>query len=169
MKLFLRELSENIMNKLYLKYVFFVFLGVSNVACSESDSYVVDPAPVLTAVVNDSASVPDISYTVENEYSKIDSDDSPVGYWEVDLSYPVLSNPSNTSEIIRINQAIKDLVNKYTCADGGDKTFNGTMIRVDENHVSLQYESMWMCATMPHPDTDSGNILFDTLTGLIVN
>ena len=116
MKLFLRELSENIMNKLYLKYVFFVFLSVSNVACSESDSHVVDAVPVLTTVVNDSANVPDISYTVENEYSKIDSDDSPVGYWEVDLSYPVLPNPSNASEIIRINQAIKDLVNKYTCA-----------------------------------------------------
>ena len=81
--------------------------------------------------------------------------------------YCVLSKNA-LSHITCIFQALR-IVNKYTCADGGDKTFNGTMIKVDENHVSLHYESMWMCATMPHPDTDSGNILFDTLTGLIVN
>lgn len=157
------------MNKLYLKYVFFALLSACNVACSKSDSSVAGTDPVLTAVVDDSDSTPDIGYTIENEYLKIDSDDSPVGYWEVDLSYPVLSNPSNTSEIIRINRAIKNLVNKYTCADGGDKTFSGTLITIDENRVSLKYESMWMCTTMSHSDTDSGSVEFDTFTGLIVN
>ena len=153
----------NYMKKAYMKYVMLMFLGVSNLACSEKNTVVVDDKSSSAVIAKQ------LIYKIEKQYSKMDSDDSPSGYWEVDLSYPVIDNPSNTAEIIRINTAIKDLVDKYTCTDGGDKTFTGALVNIDANMVSLEYESMWMCATMAQPDTDSGIVVFDVRTGQVVD
>ena len=162
------------MKKAYMKYVMLMFLGVSNLACSEKNTVVVDDKSSSAVIAESSVNVSPVivkqlTYKIEKQYSKMDSDDSPIGYWEVDLSYPVIDNPSNTAEIIRINTAIKDLVDKYTCTDGGDKTFTGTLVNIDANMVSLEYESMWMCATMAQPDTDSGIVVFDVRTGQVLD
>ena len=95
---------------------------------------------------------------------KITDANSPLGYWEVDLSYPQLNdNPNIASSVI--NKSIESLVNRYQCDAGGDKSFTGEIIQIDEDVVVISYESMWMCATMPHPDSESNVVTFNIKTG----
>jgi len=95
---------------------------------------------------------------------KITDSESPLGYWEVDLSYPQLhDNPNIASSTI--NKSIESLVNRYQCEAGGDKSFTGKVIQLDEDVVVISYESMWMCATMPRPDSESSVITFNIKTG----
>ena len=89
---------------------------------------------------------------------------SPVGYWEVNLVYPQLKQTENKT-FASVNKQISDLVSKYSCQDAGDQTFTADHV-YDNGHVlSFYYEVMWMCATMPSPDSVSKTINYNLETG----
>jgi hypothetical protein len=50
------------------------------------------------------------------------------------------------------------LVNQYTCEGKGEETFTGVVTLASDRIFSMRYESMWMCATMPSPDSTSGTL-----------
>jgi hypothetical protein len=90
---------------------------------------------------------------------------SPVGYWEIALTYPQFRETKN-SALESVNKQITDLVNRYSCQGPGDQTFTVEPIYSNNYVLSFYYEAMWMCAAMPSPDSRSGIINFNLETGM---
>ncbi len=90
---------------------------------------------------------------------------SPMGYWEVSLSYPKITGDFPENIKAKINKAIADHVGKYGCSDLGDHTFVSATKYFDKELLSMAYETIWMCSTMPAPDSGSGALTFNLLTG----
>jgi hypothetical protein len=95
---------------------------------------------------------------------QLDDSSSPVGYWEISLSYPQLKKPDNDT-LVSVNKKIVALVNKYSCQGPGDQTFTAADIYSNGHVLSFYYEAMWMCATMPSPDSVSNTVSYNLETG----
>ncbi|VUD62333.1 hypothetical protein TDB9533_03019 [Thalassocella blandensis] len=100
---------------------------------------------------------------------RTEDDNSPVGYWEIDLKYPKVNLPGKADVSSTINTSIETLVNQYTCEDGGDRTFTASEVKVDKTSLSFKYESMWMCSTMPGPDFVTGSVSYNLTTGVKIS
>lgn len=99
--------------------------------------------------------------TVEKQ---LDSSSSPVGYWEISLTYPQLKQTENKT-LESVNKQITALVDKYSCQGKGDQTFTAEPIYSNGHVLSFYYEAMWMCETMPSPDSTSGTASYNLETG----
>jgi hypothetical protein len=106
-----------------------------------------------------------VGYELETIAQEIPDDDSPIGYWEVDKTFPVITPTSDVPAAEVINLEVRRLVAQYSCEGKGDETFNSENVFVGERVFSMQYEAMWMCATMPSPDSASGSLNFDLADG----
>lgn len=92
-------------------------------------------------------------------HKQIPSDDSPIGYWEEDIRYPVFEGPNST--IAALNARVKALSDDIRCENGGDLTVTVSVEFVSEDRATLAYERMWMCPKMPGPDSDDGVVDFE--------
>ncbi|MEJ2407676.1 MAG: hypothetical protein P8171_26130 [Candidatus Thiodiazotropha sp.] len=89
---------------------------------------------------------------------------SPVGYWEVSLTYPQLINGAAASLDV-VNKRIRKLVDDYSCQGMGDQTFTADPVYSNGRVLGFYYEAMWMCPTMPSPDSTSGVVNYNLKTG----
>lgn len=105
-----------------------------------------------------------VQFHIVTTDKKVDDPSSPVGYWEISLSYPQLDK-ATSKEFQSINKQIAELVNKYSCQQDGDKTFTADPVSSNGHVLSFYYEAMWMCSTMPSPDSTSGTVSYNLDTG----
>ena len=99
---------------------------------------------------------------------KLDSPSSPVGYWEISLTYPQLKQTENKT-FDSVNKQITALVDKYSCHGSGDQTFTAESIYSNGHVLSFYYEAMWMCESMPSPDSTSGMVNYNLETGTLLS
>ena len=99
-----------------------------------------------------------IKYEMKTIKKQIPDTASPIGSWEIDKSCPVMRTAPRQDSIASLNQKIMALVDQYTCEGKGDETFTGKVTLAGDRVFSMRYESMWMCATMPSPDSTSGTL-----------
>lgn len=104
-------------------------------------------------------------YQLLVEEKTIRDEMSPMGYWEISLSYPKITEGFPENIKAKVNNAIKDHVGKYGCSDLGDHAFVSETKYFDKELLSMAYETIWMCSTMPAPDSASGALTFNLLTG----
>jgi hypothetical protein len=99
-----------------------------------------------------------VRYEMNTIKKQIPDKSSPLGYWDISKSYPVISSAPGKDIPQSLNQKIMALVNQYTCEGKGEETFTGEVTLASDRIFSMRYESMWMCATMPSPDSTSGTL-----------
>lgn len=91
---------------------------------------------------------------------------SPLGFWETQIEYPILIDPSNSAELAAINNDVSFMAEKYHCdGDKGDKQFTASITFLNDLVVSIQFSDTWLCAGMPHPDGRLGAITYSIETG----
>lgn len=121
--------------------------------------------------VSSSASVPQsvgqfpISYEIRYIDKEIADEHSPLGYWEVKKRYPVFSSTDNASVAEMLNERINALVQRYSCNGNGEESFSVDNVFIDERLFSMRYEAMWMCGSMPSPDSAAGTLNIDLADG----
>ncbi|MGH9258309.1 MAG: hypothetical protein ACRD08_00185 [Acidimicrobiales bacterium] len=64
-----------------------------------------------------------------------------------------------------VNQTIAAHARKHACAGPGDQQFTAAVTRSDATVLSMKYEAMWMCPSMPAPQSNDGGLTFDLGTG----
>lgn len=99
-----------------------------------------------------------VSYEIKETEKEIADENSPLGYWEVRKRYPVFSSSQDVAIAEILNERISDLLERYSCSSLGEQTFSVENAFIDERVFSMQYKAMWMCATMPSPDSASGTL-----------
>ena len=110
-----------------------------------------------------------IKYEIKAIKKQIPDTTSPIGSWEIDKSYPVISAAPRKDIITSLNQKIMALVEQYTCSGKGDETFTSKVTLANDRVFSMTYESMWMCATMPSPDSTSGTLNVDIKDNSVID
>ncbi len=106
---------------------------------------------------------PPVLYRMQQDDKNIEDSASPLGYWEQLVSYPVIAGSSPSTD--RINKAIKTQAYQFSCGSLGDYTFTATVHSIDRAILSISYEAMWLCPQMPAPDSDTGALVFNVITG----
>lgn len=106
-----------------------------------------------------------ISYEWRETTKQTEDELSPLGYWDVDLRYPLFASTNPRHKLDALNKQVEALRESYSCTDKGDETFTADVKFASPNLVSLIYEAMWYCPTMPSPDSGSGVINFDPIAG----
>lgn len=103
-----------------------------------------------------------ITYKIVKQKKNIPDDDSPMGSWTIDKTYPVFQSSKNKRLAGMLNSAIKKTVQQFKCINGkGDETFNSQVSLLSANIFSMKYSAMWMCDVMPHPDSADGALNFN--------
>ena len=110
---------------------------------------------------------PDSVFTLVEVSEKVEDPASPFGYWEVTKSFPKLSDSQSSAQAV--NGAIEQIVSKYSCDSPGDEAFNSEVSYSSGELLSFHYEAMWMCQSMPSPDSTTGAATFDLKTGQLIN
>lgn len=103
-------------------------------------------------------------YHVVTIEKQLNSPSSPVGYWETSLIYPQLKQTEDKT-LDSVNKQITALVTRYSCHGSGDQTFTAEPIYSNGHVLSFYYEAMWMCESMPSPDSTSGTASYNLETG----
>jgi len=107
--------------------------------------------------------------TVELRYVETEqrtpSESAPGGSWVKSVRYPQIEGGVASEIQSAVNQAIAAHVAKYACDGPGDQQFTGVATRGDGTLLSVKYEAMWMCASMPAPQSKTGGLTFDLRTG----
>lgn len=102
-------------------------------------------------------------------HQQLADNESPLGYWNVDLSYPKLSALSQSQDFSKLNIALENLAKQYQCANKGELSFTAKVKFMSEQLLVIDYESEWMCSAMPHPDFTSGIISFGLIDQQPIN
>lgn len=107
--------------------------------------------------------------TIEIRYVEAEdrtpSQSAPGGSWVRSVRYPQIESGVASEIRSAVNDTIVAHVGKHKCAGPGDQQFTATVTRSDGTVLSLQYEAMWMCASMPAPQSKPGGLTFDLRTG----
>lgn len=106
-----------------------------------------------------------ISYQYVTHQDQVDDDKSPLGYWEINHRYPVFENHDASALVDDLNNRVAETLAEFHCPEGGDETFTAEVAPVTEGELDIEYEAMWMCASMPSPDHTSGSLSFDIAEG----
>lgn len=138
-------------------------LFVAMVSCSKSSEQAT-PAETAVHSAKNSEQADAIFYYVEVK-EKITSDTSPLGYWEKVLRYPLLVKDFRAPVKTLINDSVMQLTNKYKCDTDGDQTFEAEVTMVNAALIGFKYNAMWLCDTMPRPDSTVGAVTYDLETG----
>ena len=99
-----------------------------------------------------------IKYEMKIVKKQIPDKSSPLGYWDINKSYPVIVAAPRQVLLQSLNKNIMALVNQYTCENKGEETVMADVTLASDRIFSMRYESMWMCASMPSPDSNSGTL-----------
>lgn len=135
-----------------LRYVFMIITFLT--ACSKGETYQV-------AEKTD----PSKAYEMKKINKTVDDELSPLGFWEINLEYPILIS-SNNPIIDALNKKIEVLSVQYSCEDNrGDKQFNASVTYTNNLVTSIHFTDSWLCAGMPHSDGRIGSITFDHQSG----
>ncbi len=149
------------MNKSLSYIVVAVFMLFSELACSEKSSI----SEQISSRDSQALKGSKLNYEMKEIKEQKKDENSPLGYWDIDIAYPKLTGAKSGSSLEKINDSIFSLVNEYTCKGGGDKSFSSTIEFFNKKIFVMKYETMWMCSEMPHPDSDEGVVIYDLLTG----
>ena len=153
------SLQLNKMAALLLCLPLFVVMA----SCSKSSE---QAAAAETTVHNTKSNTQaDAVFSYVEVKEKITSDTSPLGYWEKSLRYPQLNKDSNVQVKTLINDSVIQLTNKYKCETEGDQMFEAEVTMVNTALISFKYNTMWLCDTMPRPDSTVGAVTYDLETG----
>ena len=135
---------------------------VVTVSCSKAS----EQAPPETATSSTKSKVlPDSFFSYVEVKEKTTTSSSPLGYWEKTLRYPQLKNNFNSQAVTVINESVVQLTNKYKCETEGDHDFESEVTLANSVLISFKYNAMWLCDTMPRPDSAIGAATLDLETG----
>lgn len=115
--------------------------------------------------------------TVGNAYAfemirvkqQVPDNSSPIGYWDIDKSYPVFTAGARREVVASMNAKVAAVVRQYACSGKGDEAFVGEVTLANERLFSMRYEAMWMCAAMPAPDSTVGTLNINMKNGSVVS
>lgn len=93
------------------------------------------------------------------------SESAPGGSWVSSVRYPQIERGVASEIQSAVNEAIVAHVGKYTCAGPGDQQFMAAVTRSDGTVLSVNCEAMWMCTSMPAPQSKTGGLTFDLRPG----
>ena len=91
-----------------------------------------------------------------------------IGHWQIDLRYPQFTNTANRPDLSEINHTITALIESYRCPTAGDLSFDAKVVHIDAETISLTYDVMWMCESMPHLEYMEREITIDLRTNEIM-
>lgn len=104
-------------------------------------------------------------YELRSEEASVQDDRFPFGYWEVTRVYPEILSASHQSAANAANQRIDALVHQARCDDMGDEAFHAREIYLGNGILSVAYEAVWTCASMPSPESETGFLNLDLVGG----
>ncbi|GGY74607.1 hypothetical protein [Marinobacter zhanjiangensis] len=104
-------------------------------------------------------------YELRSEEASVQDDRFPFGYWEVTRVYPEIVSASHPSAANAANQRIDALVHQARCEDMGDEAFHAREIYLGNGILSMAYEAVWTCASMPSPESETGFLNLDLVAG----
>lgn len=124
------------------------------VACGSSSS-LVGPSSSPSFTGKGKASSYVLTYDLISIDDEILDESSPLGYWSITKTYPVVE-PGDLPVAEAVNARVRNLVDNFSCEGPGEETFTAENVYLDAEIFSMQYEAMWMCSSMPSPDSSSG-------------
>ncbi len=135
----------------------------------ENNEVIIDsadgPEPVPSVVESPLVGV---KYRMVNQEEGEDDAELPMGYWQSIKTYPEIYDVIDTPVKEKINRAIVELASKYSCDEYGDYSFTGNVKYLSDDVLSVMYEVMWMCGSMPSPDSTVGSVTFNLDSGQVV-
>lgn len=133
------------------------------VACDPGSS-LADPSssPGFTGKRETSTNV--LTYKLKSIDEEITDGSSPFGYWAITKTYPIIE-PEDVPVAEAVNASVRNLVDNFSCEGQGEETFTSENVYLGAEIFSMQYEAMWMCSTMPSPDSSSGALNIDLTDG----
>lgn len=143
------------MNKHTVAVVCFCLAACGSETASSQDAVKTAAAPAAGAM----------PYEMKTIKEKIPDKSSPLGYWDINKSYPVIQGATTQGMQQSLNQKIAAIANQYSCDGKGEENFTGKVMLSNAKVFSMRYESMWMCAQMPAPDSTSGTVNIDVRNG----
>lgn len=133
------------------------------VACDPSSS-LADPSSSPNSTGKSEISTYALTYELKSIDDEITDGNSPFGYWTITKTYPVIE-PEDVPVAEAVNASVRNLVNNFSCGGQGEETFNSENVYLGAEIFSMQYEAMWMCSSMPSPDSSSGALNIDLTDG----
>ena len=109
--------------------------------------------------------VSEVSYKMLSNEKTVKDDDSPMGEWTLSESYPELKGKVKDDVKAKINKSIRSLSKKYKCKSKGEHTFTSNVKYLSPEIFSINYEAMWYCPPMASPDSTTGAITFNLISG----
>lgn len=115
----------------------------------------------LSCQADQEASDDTLTHRHKEHQERITDSDSPLGHWEIDHRYPVFSSETHPGKAEEINDKITQQREQYQCPDKGDETFNAEVATKTDGELVITYEAMWLCPSMPAPDSTEGELIFE--------
>jgi hypothetical protein len=97
--------------------------------------------------------------------TRVGSSSAPGGSWVVSLRYPQIDSGVPAEVRRNINSAIEATTKEYACKTPGDQQFKAEITKIDAKLMSMKYEAMWMCSSMPSPGSKIGGLTYDLGSG----
>lgn len=144
--------------------LFYLLFAIGITACDKNNS---EPDTSIKVDAKDSSANNSLFKYIEVS-EKIDSPASPLGYWDKNLRYPQIIGLSDSEMATNINKTIIKLVEEYKCSPEGEQGFESEVTFVNKSVISFKYDAMWMCDSMPGPDSVAGAATIDLSTGKII-
>jgi hypothetical protein len=104
-------------------------------------------------------------YQLRTEETSVQDDRFPFGFWEVTRVYPEILSGNHPAAARAANDRIEGLVYQYRCDDMGDEVFHTRKVYLGNGVLSMSYEAVWTCASMPSPESETGFLNLDLASG----
>jgi hypothetical protein len=134
------------------------------VACDPS-SRLVGPSSSSNSAGKSETSTYALTYELKSVDDEIADERSPFGYWTITKTYPVIK-PEDAPVAQVVNARTRKLVDSLSCEGEGEETFTSENVYLGAKIFSMQYEAMWMCSSMPSPDSTSGALNIELTDGV---
>lgn len=102
-----------------------------------------------------------LTHRYKEHQERLTDSDSPLGYWEIDHRYPVFKSETHPGKAEEINAKITEQLEQYQCPDKGDQAFSAKVESQADGELMVTYEAMWLCSSMPAPDSTEGELIFE--------
>lgn len=162
----MKRFQQNSLSHNYFIVFFLILCG----CVEENESQVITTQAELKTTKS-AAAVQSVStkstptYNFVNVNETVSDVSSPFSAWQITKQYPQFTVMSGNIATDKINQSILLLVKQLQCPNKGDFSFSAQVTEINEKHISIKYESSWMCPSMPRPDSHVGGITWQAQTG----
>lgn len=115
----------------------------------------------LSCQADQEASDDTLTHRYKEHQERHTDSDSPLGHWDINHRYPVFKSETHPGEAAKINDKIAQQREQYQCPDKGDETFTAEVESRAAEELVVAYEAMWLCSSMPAPDSAEGELIFE--------